>query len=123
MPGGAAISAPRSGPSGEAEGGYPAAFAPDGRSIVFFRAPDLILAEADTGKEIRQFGHVGSIQDAVWAIAFSPDGKTLAALHDDEIVRLWDPATGKETAADPRRRRDGPGVRPGRQDAGPRRGG
>ena len=34
----------------------------------------------------------------VYAVAFSPDGQTLAAGCGDEAVRLWDVASGKNTA-------------------------
>lgn len=35
--------------------------------------------------------------DTIWAIALSPDGKTLASGADDRTVKLWDMATGRCT--------------------------
>src|SRR5947209_2604086 len=34
--------------------------------------------------------------DEVWAVAFSPDSKTLASGANDAMVKLWDVQSGKE---------------------------
>jgi RNA polymerase sigma factor (sigma-70 family) len=53
----------------------------------------ICLLDVATGQELQKFeGHQSSIQ----AIAFAPDGKTLASASYDATLRLWDVATGKE---------------------------
>jgi WD40 repeat protein len=54
------------------------------------------LWDAETGKELRA---VKAYRDYVTGIAFSPDGKRLAAGSTDESVRVWDPETGDELLA------------------------
>jgi WD40 repeat protein len=52
------------------------------------------LWEVSTGKAIRRWS---GDAEAVWALAWSPDGKTLASGGADKCIHLWDPQTGKET--------------------------
>jgi WD40 repeat protein len=69
------------------------AFTPDGRALALGQAHGVVrLQDVVTDKEVRSFDH--KIDDWVEAIAFSPDGKTLASACGPE-VRLWDVASGK----------------------------
>jgi WD40 repeat protein len=53
----------------------------------------VLLWDTATGKELRRFG---GLKDNIKAVAFSPDGKTVAATSRDGRIALWEAATGKE---------------------------
>jgi WD40 repeat protein len=76
-----------------------AALAPDGKTLAWvrepwsdppgrkLREPEIRLLDIATGKDIAPLrGHAGG----VWSLAFSPDGKTLAAGGLDGKIHLWD---------------------------------
>ena len=46
---------------------------------------------------------------AVWSVAFSPDGKQLASGSSDGTAKVWDVATGQETLGWESYRTNGPG--------------
>jgi WD40 repeat protein len=50
------------------------------------------VAKATMVKEIKV------ADDVVWSVAFSPDGSELATATSDEVVALWDVATGHQRA-------------------------
>src|SRR5262249_23712077 len=69
---------------------------PDGKLLASLSyVENLIrLRDAATGKELRQLK--GKMVGSIRAMAFSPDGKTLASGEAECLLRLWDVATGKE---------------------------
>jgi WD40 repeat protein len=71
------------------------AFAPDGKTVATGGFQEVKLWDAATGKE--RFT-LRLENEGAYTLAFSPDGKTLAAACRKEGVRLWDAATGKEVA-------------------------
>jgi WD40 repeat protein len=60
-------------------------------ALVMAACPDPLSADDPKPKAILK-GHT----DEVYAIVYSPDGKTLASAGQDTSIRLWDLATGKE---------------------------
>ncbi|WP_439627082.1 protein kinase domain-containing protein [Gemmata sp.] len=76
------------------------AYSPDGRTIAVggenWRGGGgfVQLRDAATGGVVREFP--GQAADGAHGVAFSPDGRLLAAAHDTHPVRVYDAATGTE---------------------------
>jgi WD40 repeat protein len=72
------------------------AFAPDGRSVAVAVEPGvMVVIELATGKQRVRLG-AGMADSHYSALAFAPDGKTLAALIDDRCrIECWDVQTGQ----------------------------
>jgi WD40 repeat protein len=72
------------------------AFSPDGRQLALAVEKTVAaIHDAATGLELHR---LGGHQDFVSAVVWSPKGDVLATGSRDGTVRLWDPATGNQTA-------------------------
>jgi RNA polymerase sigma factor (sigma-70 family) len=82
------------------------AFSPDGKFMATRGYEAEVnfaqLWEVATGKELRRFAISRESNHSVSALAYSPDGTTIAtASYIDRRLRLWEAATGKEVRAFP----------------------
>jgi WD40 repeat protein len=71
----------------------------DGTLLAGVRDRIVYLYEAHTGRRLRRLG--GAEDYSLNALAFSPDGKLLAAGDGGPHLRVWEVATGKELQARP----------------------
>ncbi len=79
--------------------GDQAAFSPDGKWLAMTGKGVIHLRDPATGRELQRLPAAGELPRQPAHIAFSPDGRRLAAaLHEGEIL-LFDPATGRQTGS------------------------
>jgi WD40 repeat protein len=72
---------------------FAVAFSPDSKRLATASEYGIAVLDSKTGKETASFGDRGGFEFA--AVAYSRDGKRLAAADVDETVCVWDTATGK----------------------------
>lgn|GEM_PF-5359276 len=72
------------------------AFSPDTKLLAAADGDSgrVILFELPSGRVLRSLQQERSVR--VKSLAFSPDGRLLASGGDDEIIHLWNPATGRQ---------------------------
>jgi RNA polymerase sigma factor (sigma-70 family) len=71
------------------------AFSPDSKQIALVDDKVIYLDDVGTGAEVRRFQADNLVAAQINALAFSPDGKSLAAGDGYKVVYLWDVSTGK----------------------------
>jgi WD40 repeat protein len=71
-------------------------FSPDGSLAATGAGTVVALRDAKTGESRRK---VETFHKEITALAYAPDGKTIATVAPKGWVGVWDPATGKELLA------------------------
>jgi WD40 repeat protein len=87
------------GPGGVEMRAHSAAFCPDTKVVAAGWGEKVLLWQAETGKELHRFS-IRAEGDPTRlvrpALAFSPDGRVLAAVNTPKTLHLWEVATGQE---------------------------
>jgi WD40 repeat protein len=73
-------------------------FTPDSRSMIFGSRGHGVMVWNAESRQLEDHSHLSSLSDAL-SISLSPDGKTLAVIGSDSVLRVWDWAADTEIAA------------------------
>src|SRR5207244_3481836 len=68
------------------------AFHPDGRRLAVGSGTRLAVLDTDSRREVAE---VTQAKKFFLHAAFTPDGRHLATVSNEETVKLWDPASGR----------------------------
>ena len=85
---------------------FSAAWSPDGHRIAGGTEDgSVLLWDAQTGKQTAMWngptkrqGHGGRFPFASWGVTWSPDGRHIVSTRYDDLVLIWDVATGRSRA-------------------------